>query len=265
MVNTFLVDPDFRVSAQKLDRSRLGKQRVEAYQILLVIQQYRFLAHHFGIPDFPVGVDTPKELRSSWVDQVTSRFKSSGLDGIFIRGEMIIEYPKGSTLPFRIASGNTFQIDPSTGLLYEMKGARRQVVRVAHWSDYVLPGDDLITTRIRKHPAILMWLGFEEALKDYINSTIEAWVARGYKNTMKTYQVTPGYPRPAWCNQKEIWENFQSALVQKELDRNEPTWYLNQPDFVRSWLHSKENLELIPRLHRERIITLGSFPGYIWP
>lgn len=265
MVNTFLVDPDFRLSAQTLDTRRLGKQRVEAYQILLVIQQYRFLARHFGLPDFPVGVDTPKEFRTSWVDQVTSRLKASGLDGILIRGEMIIQYPKGSTLPFRIASGNTFQVDPSTGLLYELKGVRRQVVRVAHWSEFVLPGDDLITTRIRKHPAILMWLGFEEALKDYINSTIEAWVARGYKNTMKTYQVSSGYPRPAWCDQRIMHENFQSALVQKELDRNEPTWYLNQQEFVHTWLHSKENLTLIPTLPWNVIITLGSFPGYIWP
>lgn len=38
-MQTFLPYPDFRESARVLDSKRLGKQRVEAYQILLVIQR----------------------------------------------------------------------------------------------------------------------------------------------------------------------------------------------------------------------------------
>lgn len=34
MVNTFLISSDFDKNAQLLDNARLGKQRVEAYQIL---------------------------------------------------------------------------------------------------------------------------------------------------------------------------------------------------------------------------------------
>jgi hypothetical protein len=50
MVNTFVVDRDFAVSASKLDRARLGKQRVEALQILNILQDLRYCAHHFGLP-----------------------------------------------------------------------------------------------------------------------------------------------------------------------------------------------------------------------
>ena len=37
MVNTFILDHDYNISASKLDRARLGKQRVEAEQILNIL------------------------------------------------------------------------------------------------------------------------------------------------------------------------------------------------------------------------------------
>jgi hypothetical protein len=46
-VQTFLPDPDFRRSAQLLDRRRLGKQRVEALQVLrgLTVPGYGWRRH----------------------------------------------------------------------------------------------------------------------------------------------------------------------------------------------------------------------------
>lgn len=49
MVNTFLVHSDYRKSAHQLDSRRLGKQRVEAYQILSLIQNIRLLSQASGI------------------------------------------------------------------------------------------------------------------------------------------------------------------------------------------------------------------------
>lgn len=40
MVNTFLPYPDIKKSAQSLDRERLGKQRLEAYEIILLLEEY---------------------------------------------------------------------------------------------------------------------------------------------------------------------------------------------------------------------------------
>ena len=44
MVNTFLTSSDFVQSAKNLDRARLGKQRVEPYQVLNLIQDIKLLA-----------------------------------------------------------------------------------------------------------------------------------------------------------------------------------------------------------------------------
>jgi hypothetical protein len=49
MVNTFLVHSDFKTSAKMLDNRRLGKQRVEAYQILNLIENIRILSNQSGI------------------------------------------------------------------------------------------------------------------------------------------------------------------------------------------------------------------------
>lgn len=278
MVNTFLVDPDFRVSASKLDRVRLGKQRVEAYQILLVIQQYRFLARYFGLSDFPVGIDTPKEVRRSWVKHVVRTFKLSGLIGIHIRGPVVITYRPGDQLHRRPESGHQLHFDPETGTVYETKGVKKTLVASGPWESFVLPGDDIITTKIRINPAIDMWLGFEDALKDYINAHIENWISRGYENNMKTYIVPSDYPRPAWTYSEAIIQNFRSTLIEREIDRKEPVWYMKQNEFVSAWCTSKENGDDLKAFvatltssqwwtqsTREYLLTLGRFPGFIWP
>ncbi len=49
MVNTFLPYSDFKLSAKVLDNKRLGKQRVEAQQIITLLQDYDFLMFTLGI------------------------------------------------------------------------------------------------------------------------------------------------------------------------------------------------------------------------
>jgi hypothetical protein len=291
MVNTFLVDKNFRISASKLDDLRLGKQRVEAYQILITLTQLRFLARYFEIPDFPTGVDRPKSERDKWINQVISKFKQSGFIGMLIRGDTLIQYRHGETLPRKPASGNNLLYDSATGLVYEVKGKRQKVVASGPWHSFVLPGEELITTDFRKHPAVSMWLGFEEALKDYINAHIEVWISRGKNNTMKTYQVAPDYPRPAWSYSQDVIDNFKSALIEKEISRREDAWYLRQNDFIDVWASTKEygdtvkqlmskvpirppitdeNIDLSPYrwynyVNPQSLLSMGRFPGYIWP
>ncbi len=50
MVNTFLVNANFRKSASLLDKKRLGKQRVEAYQILCIIWDLKYLGKKYDVP-----------------------------------------------------------------------------------------------------------------------------------------------------------------------------------------------------------------------
>ncbi len=50
-MKTFLVDSDFQKSASLLDWRRLGKQRVEAYQLLRIILILRQFHRFFKLPD----------------------------------------------------------------------------------------------------------------------------------------------------------------------------------------------------------------------
>lgn len=278
MVNTFLVDTDFRISASKLDNRRLGKQRVEAYQILIALTQLRFLAKYFGIPDYPIGLDTPKERRDEWIHSVLSTFKRSGYIAMLIRGNMLIGYQSGHTVPRKPKSGNKLLYDSLNNWIYEVSGKRQKIVASGPPDVFVLPGEELITTGFRKHTAVSMWLGFEDALRDYINAHIETWISRGKNNTMKTYIVPENYPRPCWSFSRVIINKFKSALIQKEIERHELAWYLNQPDFVEAWAHSPDYasqvnvfVKLLPTsqwynyVNKNLLLAYGHFTGYIWP
>lgn len=278
MVNTFVCDTDFRVSANKLDNLRLGKQRVEAYQILIVITQLRFLAKYFNIPDYPVGQDTPKTQREAWINNVITTFKQSGYSAILVRENMIVHYQQGQTLPRKPESGNKLLYDSANNMIFEVKGKKQRIVASGPSHTFVLPGEQLITTGYKKHPAIPLWLGFEDALMDYINAHIEVWIARGKNNTMKTYTVPKNYPRPAWSLSNAVINNFKSTLVDREIRRHEPVWYLKQSDFVDAWAHSKDYStkvnEFIAQLSTDQwynyvddklLLSYGNFPGFIWP
>lgn len=253
MVNTFLIDENFRESARKLNPQRLGKQRVEAYQILIALQQLRFLANYFGVDDYPIDEDTPKTQRESWITKVLDEFKKSGLASIHITHKLIIEIPYSQPLPKKIKNGHELYYNPDNGLYYEVKGKRNKIVSSGKRYEYVLPGEELITTGFRKHPAVCMWLGFETALKDYINAHIEVWVERGYKNTMETYTVPDDYKRPSWSYSKDIINNFKSTLVERELDRLETFWFSLQEDMVKVYTQTEKNF-------RQFQILLKSLP-----
>lgn len=94
-----------------------------------------------------------------------------------------------------------------------------------------------ITTGYIRHPATLMWYGYENALKYYHNLCIYEWVNRGKNNTMEYVEhgevVMPWYVG---------WEPFHLSH-QASLLRKDPTYY-------------------------SRIFTpveFYSIRGYIWP
>lgn len=70
MVNTFLVCTDYKESASYLDRQRLGKQRVEAYQILCLIEDLMYLSKRYKRP-LPENPSKWKE----WVRSIVKIYK----------------------------------------------------------------------------------------------------------------------------------------------------------------------------------------------
>lgn len=191
MVNTFLVDSDYRKSAQQLDYRRLGKQRVEAYQILNLIQNIRLLSTQSGIQ---LTSENGKNFQK-FVQDVKKWYTKLGHLFIITSDEKLVE-------------------------CYQDKKEAK-----------VGKDERLIKMGFCNHPAVEMWYGYEDALKEYINAHIEEWIARGYKNTMKTYAVK-AKEHPEWTEWSEIHENHKGALLKKELDRAEKPWYQNMQNFL---------------------------------
>lgn len=67
----------------------------------------------------------------------------------------------------------------------------------------------------KKHPAVKMWRGHEDALALYMNAMIDEWVARGYKNTMKIEDVRGSPEFPWWFTWKPLHDSHKASLKRK--------------------------------------------------
>jgi hypothetical protein len=121
---------------------------------------------------------------------------------------------------------------------------RKKSERVFHKDEVQTNGVRIIKLGFVNHPAVRAWIGYDSALKHYINCHITAFVERGCNNNMKYhYDVPDTLIVPPWVFSSEIHDNHRAALIQKEIDRNEPDWY-------------KDNL---------LFVGLPPFVDYIWP
>ena len=70
------------------------------------------------------------------------------------------------------------------------------------------------------HPARTMWRGYLDALKMYHNLAIQEWIIRGFKNTMKTYEIPEVVTLPHWIGREDVHASHRSNLIRKD-----PIWY----------------------------------------
>lgn len=66
------------------------------------------------------------------------------------------------------------------------------------------------------HPATKMWRGNEYALMLYHDAMIREWVRRGFRNTMKLFDVPDIGLRPTWITDERVMLSHQSALLRKD-------------------------------------------------
>lgn len=168
MVNTFVVDSDFRISAQQLDRARLGKQRLEARQILEICENLHLIATVFALPSSPRHDIGGIKL---WIRNVMRVYKQRPFGCIATPHVNLIIW------------GETLKL----GWVY--------------------------------HPAVALWVGYEMALRAYINAHIEEWIRRGYKNTLPLYEIRGPYDLPPWSQRSSFHRNHRGALLTKEQTR----------------------------------------------
>lgn len=67
------------------------------------------------------------------------------------------------------------------------------------------------------HPAVKMWVGYEEALKHYMNLCIKEWINRGYLNTMEIVEVGE-IVYPWWLGVEDFHRAMRSRLIEKNKD-----------------------------------------------
>lgn len=69
------------------------------------------------------------------------------------------------------------------------------------------------------HPAVKMWKVNVECLKFYTNHCIDEWVARGYKNTLRKFDIDHTLLKyPDWFGDKEFHDSHKSNLLRKNLE-----------------------------------------------
>jgi hypothetical protein len=66
------------------------------------------------------------------------------------------------------------------------------------------------------HPAIKMWIGYENALLEYSNVIIEEWVRRGFKNTMTLVDICGEVKNPPWLGDEAFHSAHRSNLLRKD-------------------------------------------------
>ena len=91
-MQTFLPYPDFQKSLQALDYRRLGKQRVEAYQIIRAIKYGGGWQNHPVVTMWRGHINALKLYHNLCIDEWVRRGYRNNMQKIAIRGK--IAYPK---------------------------------------------------------------------------------------------------------------------------------------------------------------------------
>lgn len=89
----------------------------------------------------------------------------------------------------------------------------------------------------RKHPAVLMWAGYEPALAEYGRVICQEWRARGYKDQMLgkfddlvfEHDLAP-VVAPPWLGDPGLHLSMQSNLVRKDPGHYRPEFGDDLPD-----------------------------------
>lgn len=88
----------------------------------------------------------------------------------------------------------------------------------------------------RNHPAVLMWQGYEHALQLYVNSMIEEWLQRGFRNSMAIYDLhNETIIFPWWWGDSRFHSSHKSNLLRKDFTYYRQFHWDVPPDLPYFW------------------------------
>lgn len=91
------------------------------------------------------------------------------------------------------------------------------------------------------HPAVLMWKGYENALKQYCNCCINEWIKKGYKNNMQLYTLySKDILYPFWLGKYEFHSSHRSNLLRKDFTHYSKFGWTEDSNISYYWPVTKE-------------------------
>jgi hypothetical protein len=89
----------------------------------------------------------------------------------------------------------------------------------------------------KNHPAVGLWRDYVTALKIYCNTMIEEWIRRGYKNTMKLYDIPidASVTFPRWFGRDDFHSRHRAALLAKDYEWYKQFGWKEEPKFDYVW------------------------------
>ena len=97
------------------------------------------------------------------------------------------------------------------------------------------------STRWSKHPASKMWIGYENALKAYMNACIKEWVSRGYNNSMQLAEIEGDIEMPPWLGDETFHRSHRQALLAKKPEHYRQFWPDEEAKIEYVWPSVGEN------------------------
>jgi hypothetical protein len=85
------------------------------------------------------------------------------------------------------------------------------------------------------HPAVRMWRGYELALSAYMNTMIEEWEGRGYRNRMVRVALPEIFSLPHWLGAPAFHASHRSNLLRKDPFHYRVYWPEERDDLGYVW------------------------------
>lgn len=166
-----------------LNNKHIGKQRVEAMQILHAVIFWRRFMQDVGVPEH-----TSVEQLLNSLYQI---FKTKDYTYMFNHaGDISERRPKDYVLTEEEKSQGLWIIRERVGFGF--------------------------------HSATRMWLQYPDALKVYLNASIDDFEQRGGKNNMRRYVIPESYDTPPWVTSRRFIATMHINLLKKNAEHYVP-------------------------------------------
>lgn len=246
MVITFLISKNFEKNASKLDTLRLGKQRVEAKQILNILESFDIISFVYEYEDVN-DIDDDKRRYKTFNKNVRNYITQDTRVVLNTENMELRIINKKSVSNF-----NSLSPEDKTKKFNKLKKVDTKNFTVKYTSP-LIKDIRVLTLGFSQHPIVKMWCGYQDSLKCYIMSCADEWKKRPTKDGGKRKDNTPTWDlkyedvkHPWWIKCKHLRYSHIAALLRKEKERKEKPWYWN--------IYPYKFKKLTPYINR----------GYIW-